>query len=66
MDKFSIKVYTSNEIEMGKIYYGNKNSVHLLLKKKFDIKKLPKDSGSFSIGVDYSFVSTGEVSSLEL
>lgn len=66
MDNFSIRVYTSTEIEENKLYFGNQDSVHLLLKKKFDIKKIQGDSGSFSIGVDYSFVSCGEVSTLEL
>lgn len=66
MDNFSIRVYTSLEMDRKKLYFANQNSVHLLLKKRFDIKKIQGDPNSFSIGVDYSFVSCGEVSSIEL
>jgi len=58
-DNLKLDVFLDNELEKEKIWFGNYNSVTLILKDKLDVKKL--NSTSFSIGIDYQFIKTGDI-----
>lgn len=59
IDNLRIDVYVNVDLEKEKIWFGNYKSMTLILKNKLDIKK--GRSGSFSIGIDYQFVKTGDI-----
>ena len=66
LDNFSIKVYTGYPKDDRKIYFGNIDSINLILRDKIRVKRIKGDTGSFSVELDYSFMSSGPVSIIEL
>jgi hypothetical protein len=64
IDNLRMDVFVSPDLEKEKIWFGNYKSITLILKDKLDIKKIA--SQSFSIGIDYQFIKTGDILLLNL
>jgi hypothetical protein len=59
LDNLRLEVFLDKDLEKQKIWFGNWKSVSLILKDKLEIKKVGNQS--FSIGIDYQFVKTGDI-----
>lgn len=64
IDNLRIDVFVDLNLEKEKIWFGNYKSITLILKDKLDIKKV--NDISFSIGIEYQFVKTGDILLLNL